>query len=141
MSRLEMIKEYLIPYIVERIQEKIEAADRIQKDSLIPSVAALMHRALVRQEKQPQWKPSYIGLFHLMASLITESYEYELMIADRQMYLDEYQVIGHWCPHFFYQDVREEEYVKKYLENNLYLKKFLDRIFLHVYNNMACINT
>lgn len=115
MDRIETIREYLSPYIVSRIHKKIEEAGRMRGDCLISFAAAAIHDALQREEQQPQWKPSYMGLFHLMTSLITGSHEYELIIADKRMHLDESQVVSYWRPEFLYQDKQEEEYIRKEL--------------------------
>lgn len=116
MDRTGKIREYLKPYIVDRVHEKIEEAAHMRESCLFSSVTDLLRNALKQQEKYPQWEPSYMGLFHLMTSLITENHKYELTIANQQMYLDEFRVIGCWQPDFLYQDEVEEKCVRKELE-------------------------
>lgn len=142
MDRIETIREYLKPYIVERVREKIKTTNSTPKNYLISSVADLIREAIEREEMQTQWKPSYMGLFHLMSSLITESYKFELIIADKQMYLDENQVISHWCPSFLYQDVQEEEYIrnklqKQFVRLNSYEISYAKRFIFYEYRNIA----
>lgn len=142
MDRTEKIREYLKPYIVDCVREKIEEAIHMRENSLLPTTAILLQNALEKQEKQPQWKPSYMGLFHLMTSLITESHEYELIIADQQMYLDEFQVISYWHPEFLYQDVQTEKNVRKELEKqfvrlNNYELSYAKRFIFYEYRNVA----
>ena len=142
MDRTEKMREYLKPYIVERVYEKIEEAVHMRENCLLPPVTALLHNALERQEKQPQWRPSYVGLFHLMTSLITESHEYELTIADQQMYLDEYRVIDYWKPEFLYNDEQEERGVRKELEKqfirlNGYEASYAKRFIFYEYRSIA----
>ena len=86
MDRTEQIQEYLKPYIVNRVHKKIEEAIHMKESHLQPPVADLFGGAMKRQKEQPQWKPSYMGMLHLSTSLLTESYEYELFIADKQCF-------------------------------------------------------
>lgn len=141
MDRTEKIREYLKPYIVDHIHEKIEEAVHMQDSGLLLSATALLHNALEQQEQHPQWKPSYIGLFHLMASLITESHEYELTIAGQQMYLDEFRITNCWRPSFLYQDEAEEKCVKKELEKqfirlNSYEISYAKRFVFYEYRHL-----
>ena len=142
MDRTEQIREYLKPYIVNRVHEKIEEAVHMKESHLQPSVADLFSGALERQEEQPQWKASYMGMLHLSTSLITESYEYELFIADKQMYLDAHQVIRFWKPEFLYQDAQEEENVRKELAKRFvrltsYEVSYAKRFLFYEYRNIA----
>lgn len=115
MDRTETIREYLKPYILKRIHEKTKTAEGVKNDSLIAAVTAALSDAVEMRSMQPAWKPVYMGLFHLMTSLVTESYEYELMITDEQLYLDEFQIVKTWCPDFLYHNVQEEKDIKKEL--------------------------
>lgn len=142
MDRIEKIRKYLTPYIVGRVREKIGEASKIQGDDLIPAVRSLLRCALDRQEKQPQWKPSQMGLFHLMSSLLTESYEYELLLADQQLYLDGFQVTGFWNPEFLYRNEQEETYVQKELNRrfirlNSYEISYAKRFVFYEYRSIA----
>lgn len=142
MDRTEQIREYLKPYIVKRVQRKIEETIQMKVSHLQSSVADLLGGALKRQEEQPQWKPSYMGMLHLSTSLLTESYEYELFIADKQMYLDESQVIRYWKPEFLYQDAQEEDGVRKELTKRFvrltsYEVSYAKRFLFYEYRNIA----
>lgn len=141
MERTEKIREYLKPYLVERVHQKVEETVHIRQSCMLPSVTVFLQEALEQQEKQPQWKPSYMGLFHLMTSLITESHDYEFIIADQQMYLDDFRVISYWRPDFLYQGEMEEVSVKRELEKrfirlNSYEVTYAKRFVLYEYRNI-----
>lgn len=120
MNRIESMKAYLAPYLVEQIYIKIRELRQVPYDNLVSATESLLIKALSKQEEQPEWKPSYMGMFHLMTGLVTGSHEFEIIMADSQLYLDESQVAGFWKPDGFYNDQQEEQYLKEKLQ-----KKFV----------------
>ena len=120
MVRIEKIQEYMQPYVVYRIKEKIREVENIHEESLVLAVRALLRQALDEQTVKPGWQPAYLGLLHLLTGMVTGSHEYNLLLADSQMYLDRGRITGCWCPPFLYQDNMEEENARNFLQ-----KKFV----------------
>lgn len=142
MDRMKEIRESLKPYIVNWAREKIEEAASNPEDSLTSAVMSVLKYALKRQRSVPLWKPAYLGLFHLMSSLITESYGYELMVADQQIYLDDSMVTGIWKPDFLHQNEEEEKLIKKVLEKqfvrlNSYEVSYAKRLVFYEYRSIT----
>ena len=120
MTRLETMMEYLKPYAVRKLEEHLKKQKKQSPDQLLLRVEEVLEKALETQRQFPEWKPETLCLFHLFSSLVTETYENEIMLADRQFYLDVHQVTGCWKPKIFAEDGMTERHLRRELE-----KKFV----------------
>ena len=119
MDRTQDMREYLKPYLVKQMQKKAIEVKKEKNDKLLLSIGTLLEKALKRQEIQNDWLPAYMGLFHFLTGLVTEDHEYEIMIADEQLYLDRSKESHIWYPDFIYFDDGEKE-IKKILQSRFY---------------------
>lgn len=115
MDRTEQMREYLKPYLVKRLHRKISEMETVQKNVLQQVVGRLFQKALLCQKEDSAWKPSCIGLFHFLHGLLTDTHEYQFILADGQFYFDEKQQMEFWYPDFLYHCAEEDEELYKYL--------------------------
>lgn len=115
MDRTEPMREYLKPYLAKRLHRKISEMEKIQKNMFRQTVGDLFQKALLYQSKDSAWKPSCIGLFHLLHGLLNDTPAYQIILADGQFYFDGMQQTEFWYPDFLYRRAEEEEELYKYL--------------------------
>lgn len=115
MNRLEAMREYLRPYAVRQLERKIAEIKDCSSEVFIKQMKNIFHRAGKVQKEYPQWRPEAVCLLHLMTGLVTGSYEYQILLSDKQLYLDKLQVTGYWRPEIFQEDSEDKEALKKHL--------------------------
>jgi hypothetical protein len=125
MERIEKIREYLRPYIVEQTQEKIRKAQLTEGKGLLFTVKNLLEQAWEVQKSDYGWKPAYLALLHLKAGLLAETDEFLILLANREFYLDESRKENYWNPDFWEKTTEEERKVrqelrKKFIQLNQY---------------------
>lgn len=143
-DRTEVMIGYLRPYLVNRIQMKIAECKMIEEETLLSKMKTMLQNALVRQSENTEWKPAYMGVFHLLTSLLTEEHEFEIIIADNQLYLDELKIVGEWTPSFIYKNEQELELLKRQLQHkfsrlNDYEVDYIKRWVFYEYRNLIGI--
>ena len=115
MDRTEPMREYLKPYLAKRLHRKISEMEKVQKNMFRQTVGDLFQKALLYQRKDSAWKPSCMGLFHLLYGLLNDTPAYQIILADGQFYFDGRQQTEFWYPDFLYRRAEEEEELYKYL--------------------------
>ena len=103
MDRLEAIKNYLKPYKTQQMRKKIEGLKTCSDNQLLVSVNMLLQTALETQ-KQQDWEPVCLCLFHFLSSIVTGSHKYQVFLADEQIYLDTNQIACDYRADFLYQE-------------------------------------
>lgn len=141
MDRTKVMIGYLRPYLVEHIHAKIDECKLVEEMTLLPKVKMLLEKALVVQSICPEWRPAYIGVFHLLTGLLTESHEFELIVADEQLYLDELKCVDEWAPEFIYNKEQElvnliKQLQRKFSGLNDYETNYIRRWIFYEYRNL-----
>lgn len=106
MDRLESIRAYLIPYKTTQVKNKIAKLKTHSEEAKLQHVHTLFQRAIEAQA-QSSWEPACLCLFHLLSSIVTGSHDYQLLLANEQMYLDKQQITMGWNAEFLYKEERD----------------------------------
>lgn len=138
MDRRTEIKQYLLPYRVEWMNERVEkAAVDIKcsiKEELFPVLQEMAEAIITKQKQRKTEECAYLLICFLRSSIVTGSHEYMAILSDQTLYLDENREERYWCPKQLYNGLKEDalQAVKRvtghFIRVSDYEKEFVQRL-------------
>lgn len=131
MERLNEMKEYILPKWSEQFDEdqgKIQTYFNRHKSEIVFRFYHHIVNKLITKTKDEssddgQNERTVLIISHLYSSLLTRSYEYEISLCNKMLYVDKNMITSFWQPEFLYQYAADEE---------LFLKKELQKKFIRL---------
>lgn len=138
MDRLDEIKKYLLPYRMKWLNRRVESVSMdvscsIQQ-GLIPILQEMTYEVISRQESGIDRKDTYLLIFYLRSSIVTQSHDYFIMLTDRMLYLDDRRVERYWYPERLYRKLAEDielaqkEVVNRFIRVTDHEKEFVRQL-------------
>lgn len=141
MTRLEAMERFLKPYAVEWVKEQIPIVKNEPNQEICSLIENLFYDIKGIQSEQ-EWIPSCLAVFYLESSLYTQTYEYQVSISNRELYMDEARQERFWTPDFMKQDMDlqrkhiRKALTKKFVRIKDYEVECMFRLLLKQYKNM-----
>lgn len=110
MTRIEVMEQYLKPFIYDHIKKKFKSIDPITYNSVPKEIQNVLWSA-VKKQKTDGWVPAHLAVFHLNSSLLTRTYCYQIRLMDEKVYFDDQFEESYWLPSFMYGAIDEEKTV------------------------------
>lgn len=106
------IKQYLLPYRVEWMNERIEKAgvdiECCIIEGLLPILKEMAEAIITKQRQRKTVESANLLICFLRSSIVTGSHEYMAILSDQTLYLDENREERYWCPKQLYNGLKED---------------------------------
>jgi len=140
MTRLESMGRYIQPYLTSCTAKQIRIIKNMEDNQVIEKIEQLVNEALKRQESD-SWVPSYLSIFYLDSSLLTQTYQYQICLSDDQLYFDDKKIEIYWTPSYINLDKKSEEIrrelAKKFVRIKEYEVEYLLRLCAKQYRQIT----
>lgn len=138
MDRRMEIKQYLLPYRVEWMNEGVEKAAVDTKccimEGLLPVLQDMAEVIITKQRQRKTGESAYLLICFLRSSIVTGSHECMAILSDQTLYLDENREERYWCPKQLYNGLEKDvlQAVKRvtghFIRVSDYEKEFVQRL-------------
>lgn len=125
MERLDEMMEYLRPVWnirFEADQKQIENYFQQYRERIMSDFRSIISRGIAQQASMFQTAEnpeefSYLTICCLHSSILDRSYEYEVSLYHKSLYVDQSGITDYWCPEFLYQYAADQEsFLKEQLQ-------------------------
>lgn len=138
MDRCQEMKEFLLPYRVKWLNERMEGIQEDTsssiKNDLLPILQEMIKQVIQMQEEGNANDIVYLMVCYLRSSMITGSHDYLVMLSDQALYLDDRRVERYWCPKQLYSGEAEDilsaqkEIKNKFIRVSEYEKNYVRQL-------------
>lgn len=138
MDRRQKIKQHLLPYRVNWMNEKVKKIKLDSRcrlsESLFPILEDMMEEMVKKQDLNKAEKAAILLICYLRSSFVTRSHEYLIMMADNTLYLDRNRCERYWYPERFYKEMQvdiiqaQNEVMKHFIRVSDYENEFIRKM-------------